>query len=107
MIDPSNNGVANTSINKLLSVTSEKETAKRAINQLVSVVTGSGCHEDLKVAPKLRIKKCIEVAMGEYSEASSMLQDCVPDARRMVATAQRKLDSLNSLAVLANIVDEI
>ena len=98
----------NTPINQLLSLTSEKETARRAVNQLLLIIAGSThskATDGLQNAPKSRLKKCTELAMEEYSIAQSLLQDCVPDARRMITQAQQKLDSLNSLSTLANVVE--
>ena len=87
-----------------------KDAADRAINQLLSVIVGNKHARNtdaLKDNPAARVKKCTEFAMTEYSEAASLLSDCVPDAKRMVSQAQRKLDSLSSLAVLANLIKEV
>ncbi len=87
-----------------------KEAANRAINQLLSVIIGTNhanSTDSLKDNPSERVKKCTEFVMTEYSEAASLLSDCVPDARRMVSQAQQKLDSLTSLAVLANLIKEV
>ncbi len=108
MVKEVGNGTTENSINQLLSLTSEKETARRAINQLLLVIAGrkhSSATDNLQDTPKLRLKRCIELAMEEYAAAQFLLQDCVPDAKRMVSDAQRKLDCLNSLTTLANIVE--
>lgn len=84
-----------------------KETAKRAINQLLSLIVGTKFAkqtDSLKTEPIARLKKCIELTLNEYSEAMSLQSDCVPDAQRMITQAQRKLDSLNSLTILANLI---
>ncbi len=98
------------SINQLLSLTSEKETARRAINQLLIVIVGyrdAQATDCFKADPKLRLKKCTELAMEEYSTAQALLQECVPDSKRMIANSQKKLDSLNSLLALSNIIEEM
>ena len=108
MVKNLGNGSTEDSISQLLSLTSEKETARRAINQLLLMIAGrkhSQATENLQDKPKLRIQKCTELAMEEYAAAQSMLQDCVPDAKRMMSEVQRKLDSLSSLRSLANIVE--
>ncbi len=87
-----------------------KDAADRAINQLLSVIVGSKHArntDDLKGNPSERVKKCTEFAMTEYAEAANLLTDCVPDAKRMMSQAQRKLDSLSSLAVLSNVIKEV
>ena len=87
-----------------------KDVADRACNQLLSVIVGSKHArntDDLKSNPAERVRKCTELAMAEYSEAASLLSDCVPDAKRMVSQAQRKLDSLSSLTVFANLIKEV
>ncbi len=97
-------------INQLLSLNSEKETARRAVNQLLLVVAGSehaNLTEELKNSPKSRLKRCTELAMDEYAFAQSLLQDCVPDAKRMISDAKRKLECLSSLSCLANVVELI
>ena len=88
----------------------DKDAANRAINQLLSVIVGSNhasSTDALKDNPATRVQQCTELAMTEYSEAASLLSDCVPDAKRMVSQAQRKLDSLSSLAVLTNLIKEV
>ena len=60
-----------------------------------------------KDAADRAIKACTGLAATEMSEAASLIADCVPDAKRMMSQAQRKLDSLGSLAVLANLIKEV
>ena len=86
-----------------------RQTAERAINQLLSLIVGTKFAkqtDSLKNEPIARLKKCIELTLNEYSDAVSLQADCVPDAQRMIAQAQRKLDSLNSLTILANLIPE-
>ena len=87
-----------------------RDAANHAINQLLSVIVGShhaSSTDSLIDNPTERVKQCTELAMSEYSESVSLLSDCVPDAKRMVSHAQRKLESLSSLAVLTNIIKEV
>ncbi len=86
-----------------------KDSADRAINQLLSVIVGvkdARATDSLKRDPSSRVKRCTELTMSEYSEAVSLLTDCVPDAKRMVTQCQRKLDSLSSLSVLCKVIRE-
>ena len=85
----------------------EKQSAESAINQLLTLIVGNQHArqtDEFKNIPKSRVARCTQLAMSEYAEASSLLQDCVPDAKRMVSQVQRKIDGLNSLAALANVV---
>ena len=109
-IQSDDNSIKNPSLNQSLFTTSEKETAKQAIGQLSSAIVGHQSlknSEDLELTLDQRLKRSIENTMAEYAHANSLLHDCAPDARRMVAEAQRKLDSLNSLVVLAKMVDVV
>ncbi len=77
---------------------------EKALNQLLSFVVGHEAAkrtDELKANPTERINKCTQMVLSEYAEASSLINDCVPDARRMLAQAQHKLESLNSLTVLS------
>ena len=90
-------------INKLCSLDSEVETLKKALNQLILSIVGSKYAIDthsLESQPKERIKRCTELVMIDYAEAQSLLQECVPDSRRMLAEVQRRLDSLSSLSTI-------
>ena len=40
----------------------------------------------------------------EYSYALSMQTDCVPDSKRMIIQAQKRLESQNSLMTLAKLI---
>ena len=110
MVNEGGNSRSQESLSQLLSLTSEKETARRAVNQLLLVIVGrKHCNatENLKDTPKLRLKRCTELAMEEYAAAQSLLQDCVPDAKRIMSEVQRKLDCLSSLQSLVSIVEEM
>ncbi len=86
-----------------------KAIINKAINQLLPEVIGSkvaNATDDLTDQPIKRINRCTEIVLAEYAEATSLLADCVPDARRMLAAAQKKLNSLSSLSVLATAITE-
>ena len=53
---------------------------------------------------KSKIEKCIAIINEEYSYALSLQADCVPDSKRMIIQAQKKLESLNSLLTLAKLI---
>ena len=73
-----------------------------ALNQLLSVLVGKRFAmqtDGLKRIPSERIKQCHKLVLTEYAEA-------VGDIKR-VAQVKRKMDSLESLAVLAELVDAV
>tara|TARA_R100000231_G_scaffold136125_1_gene111141 strand:- start:259 stop:516 length:258 start_codon:yes stop_codon:yes gene_type:complete len=77
----------------------EKE-AIQALNQLVAVVVGRRFAmqtEEYRDSPSLRIEKCHRLVLNEYSQA---IGDPIKTSQ-----VKRKLDSINSLAVLAKIAD--
>ncbi len=53
---------------------------------------------------KSKIEKCIAITNEEYSHALSLQADCVPDSKRMIIQAQKRLESLNSLLTLAKLI---
>ena len=73
-----------------------------ALNQLLSVLGGKRFAmqtDELKRMPSERTKQCHKLVLTEYAEA-------VGDIKR-VAQVKRKMDSLESLAVLAELVDAV
>ena len=71
-----------------------------ALNQLLSVLVGKRFAmqtDELKRLPSERTKQCHKLVLTEYAEA-------VGDIKR-VAQVKRKMDSLESLAILAELVD--
>ena len=51
-----------------------------------------------------KIEKCIAYTNEEYSYALSLQADCVPDSKRMIIQAQKRLESPNSLLTLAKLI---
>jgi len=73
-----------------------------ALNQLLSVLVGKRFAmqtDELKRLPSKRTKQCHKLVLTEYAEA-------VGDIKR-VAQVKRKMDSLESLAILAELVDAV
>ena len=73
-----------------------------ALNQLLSVLVGKRFAmqtDELKRMPSERIKQCHKLVLTEYAEA-------VGDIKR-VAQVKRKMDSLESLAILAELGDAV
>lgn len=83
-------------------------TAYRALNQLCSVTAGrmwARQTDELKDDPSSRIQKCIELTLGEAQDAAAR-QATDPSADRQLSQANRKIDSLRSLALLARIIQQ-
>lgn len=84
----------------------QQSAAFRALNQLCSVTAGRKWARDtdsLKDDPAARIQKCMELTLMEAATAASLQRDD-PDADRQLSQANRKIDSLQSLALLARII---
>lgn len=86
----------------------QESAAKRAVNQLLSVIVGRNAARDtdhLKHDPSARVQACVAFASQEYQKASAELaKDASAD--RLVRQVERKLDSLKSLQVLSNLIKE-
>ena len=53
---------------------------------------------------KTRIEKCIALTNEEYSYALSLQADCVPDSKRMIIQAKKKLEGLEALLTLSKLI---
>lgn len=86
-----------------------KDSAIRAINQLLAVVVGSKlakATDSLKDQPRKRVETCTTQVLAEYAVTAAALASD-PSKDKEVRQIQRKLDSLNSLAVMANVISEV
>ena len=84
----------------------EKAAAFRALNQLCSLTAGrrhAKATDPLKEDPAARIQKCLELTLVEAQEAASQAVGD-PNGDRLLAQANRKMDSFRSLALLARII---
>ena len=78
-----------------------------ALNQLLLQIVGKKLLDTINMInadSKSRIEKCIALTNEEYSYALSLQSDCVPDAKRMIIQAQKRLESLNSLLTLSKLI---
>ena len=90
----------------LMAGLTEKDAAFRALNQLCSVMSGRRFARDtdsLKDNPAKRIQRCTQLTLEE-AKAAAIEQIGTPEGDRLMAQANRKIDSLRSLAVLARII---
>ena len=78
-----------------------------AFNQLLLQIAGKKLLDSINMVnsdAKSRIEKCIACTNEDYSYALSLQADCVPDSKRMIIQAQKRLESLNSLLTLAKLI---
>ncbi len=83
------------------------KSSEEAFNQLLLQIAGKKLLDSINITdddPKLIIEKCIELTNQEYSYALSLLAECVPDSKRMIIQAEKRLESLNSLLTLARLI---
>ena len=81
--------------------------SEQAFNQLLLQIVGKNFIDNLNMInadSKSKIEKCIVCTNEEYSYALSLQADCVPDSKRMIIQAQKRLESLNALLTLARLI---
>tara|TARA_Y100001963_G_scaffold91279_1_gene125780 strand:+ start:1255 stop:1554 length:300 start_codon:yes stop_codon:yes gene_type:complete len=81
----------------------------RSINQLLSVIVGQKFAretDELKTSPSKRVRKCLELTLVEHKQATDSLAYDSDIGRKAMGQVHRKLDSLHSLSVLADCVEE-
>ena len=79
--------------------------SEEAVNQILCQIAGKKLldkinNDDLKT----RIEKCIALNNEEYSYALSLQADCVPDSKRMIIQAQKRLKGLEALLTLLEFI---
>jgi len=81
------------------------EAVQHALNQLLTAIAPvlSQQTEPMASEPRARIQRCIELVKAEVSEAVSLIADCAPQGRPMLAKAQQQLESLESLKLLETV----
>ena len=81
--------------------------SEEALNQLFQQIAGEKLLKTINITNtdlKKRIEKCIVLTNAEYSYALSLQMDCVPDSKRMIIQAQKRLDGLNALLTLSKLI---
>ena len=78
------------------------ESIQQAINQLLNELTPSLSKKSESMAsdPISRVHHCIGLVKTDASLAASLIADCAPQGRPMLAHAQQALKSLESLQLL-------
>ncbi len=85
-----------------MSTEENNKSVHHAINQLLNEITPSlgKKSESMAREPISRVHHCIDLAKTEASLAASLIADCAPHGRPMLAQAQQTLKSLESLQLL-------
>ena len=81
----------------------EKVEMQKHFNKLLSIIVDRNLFEQTKHLSgdsEARINMCIQITKNQYSHAISLQLDCVPDAKRMISEANRKLEYLQSLIAI-------
>ena len=81
--------------------------SEEAFNQLLLQIAGKKLLDSINMInfdAKSKIEKCIACTNEDYSYALSLQADCVPDSKRMIIQAQKRLESLNSFLALAKLI---
>ena len=78
------------------------ESIQKALNQLLNQIAPSLIKKSESIAaePMSRIEHCMTLVKSEASLAASLIADCAPQGRPMLAQAQQTLKSLESLQLL-------
>ena len=95
--------MTNQSDQQLVSKKASTESIQSAINTLLNELSPllTKKSESLSTDPLSRIACCIELVKTEASLAASLIADCAPQGRPMLAQAQQTLKTLESLQILA------
>ena len=84
-----------------------KNLSEEAFNQILLQIAGKKLLDRVNMTnadSKTRIEKCIAATNEEYSYALSLQADCVPDSKRMIIQAQKRLEGLEALLTLSKLV---
>ena len=82
----------------------DQESADQALRLLLLAIAGpnyAGALKDGNVAQQ--IDRCLTWVKAEASEAASLIDSCVPHGKPMLAQAQARLESLQSLQLLERV----
>ena len=93
------------SINKNIILTNKL--SEEAFNHFLLQIMGKKSLESIDMISndsKSRIEKCIALTNEEYSYALSLQADCVPDSKRMMMQAKKRIEGLEALLILSKLI---
>ena len=101
--------MTNPSDQQLASTEASIKSIQQAINQLLNELAPSLSKKSelMALEPISRVHHCIDLVKSEASLAASLIADCAPQGRPMLAQAQQTLKSLESLQLLGNAAMQI
>ena len=83
-----------------------RDKARAALNQLLTALIPLEATKTIELEdhPNARVNRCIELVKAEASEAASLIAECAPHGKPMLAQAQKKLEHLDALQMLETVV---
>ena len=92
-----------------MAITPDRDSAHAALNQLLAAVAPKHAEQSAKLTEDVsaRLDRCIELTKAEASQAASLIADCAPHGKPMLAQAQATLESLESLKLLEAVSSEM
>ena len=73
-----------------LAITPDRDSAHSALNQLLAAVAPKQAEQSAQMAEDVsaRLDRCIELTKAEASQAASLIADCAPNGKPILAQAQ-------------------
>ena len=92
-----------------LAITPNRNGTYAALNQLLTAVAPKQAEQTAQITEDVsaRLDRCIELTKAEASQAASLIADCAPHGKPMLAQAQGTLESLESLKMLEAVASEM
>ena len=92
-----------------LAITPDRDSAHAALNQLLAAVAPKQAEQTAQVAEDVsaRLDRCIDLTKAEAPQAASLIANCAPHGKPMLAQAQATLESLESLKMLEAVASEM
>ena len=92
-----------------MTTTADRDSALAALNQLLAAVAPKQAEQTAQMAENVSagLDRCIELTKAEASQAASLIADCAPHDKPMLAQAQATLESLESLMMLEAVAAEM
>mgnify|MGYP000037474634 CR=1 FL=1 len=82
-------------------MTVHQREVEQALQSLLTAVAGPNYARALQQGElSQQLERCIDWVKAEASEASSLIESCVPHGKPMLAQAQKRLEALEALQTL-------
>ena len=92
-----------------MTTTADRDSALAALNQLLAAVAPKQAEQTAQMAEDVSagLDRCIELTKAEASQTASLIADCAPHGKPILAQAQATLESLASLKMLEAVASEM